>query len=306
MVEVIRTKAQLRAVRAKLTGSVGLVMTMGALHEGHLALVKAALAQTDNVIVSIYVNPLQFAPTEDFASYPRDLEADCALLDTLAAPASAPAGVEKTGVVRAVFAPSDAEMYPRQPLVRIDPGPVATRFEGTTRPTHFAGVLQVVHKVFSLVEPDVAFFGQKDAQQLALVRTMVADLDMPLQIHAVPIVRESSGLARSSRNTYLSAAEKTQALALFQALQAGSKAAAAGASPEQTLAATRAVLSNAPGVRIDYAELVDPETLQPLTTSEDSSSTPTALPARGLLILAAYVGPTRLIDNMEVTFHAHA
>lgn len=190
MAELTRTKTELKDALSNLEGDVALVMTMGALHDGHLSLVRAAREAAPNVVVSIFVNPLQFGPNEDFEAYPRDLEADLELLDTV--------GVD------VVYAPEVEDVYPRTTLVRIDPGPVAAIFEGKTRPTHFAGVLQVVHKVFNLVQPDVAFFGQKDAQQLALIRTMVADLDMPLEIRAVPIKREESGLAMSSRNTYLS------------------------------------------------------------------------------------------------------
>ncbi|MDK8319427.1 MAG: pantoate--beta-alanine ligase [Actinobaculum massiliense] len=283
--QLIRTKKELREQRADMHGSVGLVMTMGALHQGHLQLVRAARESSENVIVSIYVNPLQFAPNEDFDAYPRDLEADMALLETVLAEGDV------------VFAPSDEEMYPREPLVRINPGLIATLFEGTTRPTHFAGVLQVVNKVFNLARPDVAFFGQKDAQQLSLIRTMVTDLDMPLEIRAVPIVREESGLARSSRNSYLSENERIQAQALSQALSVGRDAAARGAGPEQTLRVAREYLDAADGVRVDYLELVDPETFQSLAGADG-----VAAPAAGLLIVAAYVGPTRLIDNMEVVF----
>ena len=215
--EVARTKAELATALASLEGTSALVMTMGALHEGHLALVRAAREAADNVVVSIFVNPLQFGPDEDYEEYPRDLAADLALLGTV--------GVE------AVYAPEAAEVYPREPLVRIDPGPVAALLEGKTRPTHFAGVLQVVHKVLNLVRPDMAFFGQKDAQQLALVRTMVADLDMPVEIRAVPIERDVDGLALSSRNSYLSATQRIEALALSQALVLGKDAAAVNITP---------------------------------------------------------------------------
>ncbi|WP_353065205.1 pantoate--beta-alanine ligase [Arcanobacterium hippocoleae] len=212
--KLVQTKIALRESRAELSGSVALVMTMGALHAGHLSLVKAAKAAADHVIVSIFVNPLQFAPNEDFAAYPRTLDADLSLL--------APEGVDL------VYAPDEADVYPRTPLVRIDPGPVAKILEGKTRPTHFAGVLQIVHKVFQLTTPDLAFFGQKDAQQLALIRTMVADLDLPLEICAVPIKREADGLAMSSRNSYLSPQERVDALALSRSLAAGAVEAAAG------------------------------------------------------------------------------
>ncbi|QRV02423.1 pantoate--beta-alanine ligase [Arcanobacterium phocisimile] len=270
---IATTPAQLIEALKPLHGDIGLVMTMGALHEGHLSLVEAARAESDHVVVSIYVNPLQFGPGEDFDAYPRDLEGDVAKLD----------GVD------VVFAPTDEAMYPRNPLVRIDPGPVATVLEGKTRPTHFAGVLQVVHKVFNLVRPHAAWFGQKDAQQLALIRTMVADLNMPLDIRAVPIKRESSGLAMSSRNTYLSQTEKEQALALSRALEAGKRVALDGGSASQTLAVARESLTHAPGVKMDYLELVDRDTFMPLTES-----------GNGLLVTAAWVGSTRLIDNLEV------
>lgn len=285
-----------------------------------MSLVRAAREAADNVVVSIYVNPLQFAPNEDFDAYPRTLEADMELLDTV--------GVE------VVFAPSDEEMYPRDPLVLIEPGPMASVYEGATRPTHFAGVLMVVNKVMNLVRPRYAFFGQKDAQQLALIRTMVADLDMPLEIRAVPIRRDEDGLALSSRNTYLSDTERIEALALSQALTVGADRARAGGTPAEVLEAARIYLSQAPGVKIDYLALVDPETFVPLVgedaptapgggaglrahagnvgwlghdtelaaaEAEDDAEAPA--PERGLLAVAAWVGSTRLIDNMEVEFH---
>ena len=173
MAKLTRTKTELKDALSNLEGGVALVMTMGALHEGHLSLVRAAREAAPNVVVSIFVNPLQFGPNEDFEAYPRDLEADLALLDTV--------GVE------VVYAPEVEDIYPRTPLVRINPGPVATIFEGKTRPTHFAGVLQVVHKVFNLVQPDVAFFGQKDAQQVVVIRQVVRDLNLPVTVRMVPI-----------------------------------------------------------------------------------------------------------------------
>ncbi len=278
MVRVVHTKEELRDALDEQGGNRALVMTMGALHEGHLSLVRAARARAHTVVVSIYVNPLQFAPGEDFEAYPRDLEADVALLEQV--------GVE------IVFAPSDETLYPREPLVRIDPGSVATRYEGCTRPTHFAGVLQIVNKVMNLVRPDLAFFGQKDAQQLALIRTMVDDLNLDVEIVPVPIVREESGLALSSRNLYLSEEERIEALALSQALGVGRDAAAHGGDPSQALAAATRVLEEAPGVRVDYVDLVDPSTFLPV---EEGATT-------GLLIVAAWVGSTRLIDNLEVAF----
>lgn len=272
---VVSTKKELIEA-LPITGSVGLVMTMGALHAGHRQLVDAARKENESVVVSIYVNPLQFAPGEDFDTYPRNLAQDLELL----------------GDVDIVFAPTDEEMYPREPLVRVNPGEVATCFEGKTRPTHFAGVLQVVAKVLNLVRPDRAYFGQKDAQQLALVRTMVADLDMRTNIVAVPIVREESGLALSSRNAYLSTEERNLALALVGSLRAAREAAAAGASPEETEKVLSEALEAAEGVAVDYATIVNPDTFQRVSSNAK----------QGLGIVAARVGPTRLIDNMEVTF----
>lgn len=252
-------------------------MTMGALHSGHASLLQAARAQADVLVASVYVNPLQFGPGEDYEAYPRPREKDLALL-------------EAEGVDIA-FLPTDEDMYPNTPLVRIDPGPIATRFEGKTRPTHFAGVLQVVHKVFNLVRPDVTFFGQKDAQQLALVKTMVRDLDMGIDVQAVPIRRTEGGLALSSRNSYLNRDEYSQAHALYLSLLEGRTAAEAGAGAAGALKAARDFLANSPGVKIDYLELVDPETFEVL--GADATG-------RGLLIVAAWVGPTRLIDNLEI------
>lgn len=279
--KLTQTKEELRKALGELEGSVALVMTMGALHEGHLSLVRAARASAQHVVVSIFVNPLQFGPGEDYEAYPRDLEADMALLGTV--------GVE------VVFAPAAEELYPREPLVRINPGPVAALYEGKTRPTHFAGVLQVVNKVLNLVHPDVAFFGQKDAQQLALIRTLVADLDIPVEIRSVPIKREESGLALSSRNAYLNDEERIEALAISQALIVGRDAAARGGAPDSVRALVRRHLEQAPGVTLDYLSLVDPETFGEIESGTAAT--------RGLLVTAAWVGSTRLIDNMEVLFH---
>lgn len=272
---IAATRAELAAALAQLPGRRALVMTMGALHEGHLTLVRRAREVADNVVVSVYVNPLQFAPGEDFDSYPRQLDADAALL--------AAEGVEL------VFAPTDAQVYPREPLVRIDPGPVGRILEGATRPTHFAGVLQVVHKVMNMVRPDLAVFGRKDAQQLALITTMVEDLDMGVEIVPVDIARDDDGVARSSRNAYLSAAEREQARALSRALAAG--AAAAPAGPEAALAAAAGLLGAAAGVRLDYLVLVDPTTFTEIRPGADT----------GLMAVAAWVGRTRLIDNRLLT-----
>lgn len=275
-VNLVTTKKELRERLRDANGTVGLVMTMGALHDGHLRLVEAARRDSDLVVVSIYVNPLQFAPDEDFDTYPRDLDKDLALL----------------GDADIVFAPSDDEMYPREPLVRIDPGAVATDFEGRTRPTHFAGVLQVVAKVLSVVRPDRAYFGQKDAQQLALITTMAADLDLGVDIVPVPIVRDQDGLALSSRNAYLSETDRAAALALVGALTAAKDAAAGGASPAEAEQILNETLASAGGVSVDYATIVSPETFHRVSSTARN----------GLAIVAARVGTTRLIDNMEVSF----
>ena len=268
--QVVKTREELRAALAKLPGRLGLVMTMGALHDGHLSLVKEAKKHADHVMVTVFVNPTQFAPGEDFDKYPRDLDADLK-------------AVAKVGA-DLVFAPAANEMYPGEAAVTINPGPTATVLEGKTRPKHFAGVLLVVHKMFNLTGADVAVFGQKDAQQLALIRQMVRDLDMPIQIVGAPIVRGEDGLALSSRNAYLSDVEHQQALALSGALKAGKQASNSGASASQIKQAARSVLENV-GVRIDYVELVDPTTFQSVEAGEV------------VLALAAYVGNTRLIDN---------
>ena len=284
--KIVHTRAELASALNDLSeGSRALVMTMGALHDGHLSLVRAAQEAADHVIVSIYVNPLQFAPGEDYEAYPRDLQADVARLATVVREG------EQEPSVDIVFAPIDEDIYPRAPLVSIDPGPVATIYEGKTRPTHFAGVLQIVHKVFNLVHPDMAFFGQKDAQQLALVRTMVADLNMPIDIRSVPIKRESSGLALSSRNSYLSPEERVQALALSSSLALGVEKANEGASAGQVLSAVEDSLTHAPGIVLDYCALVHPDTFVELGEHETGE---------GLLAVAAWIGKTRLIDNMEV------
>lgn len=268
--QVVKTREELRAALAKLPGRLGLVMTMGALHDGHLSLIKEAKKHADHVMVTVFVNPTQFAPGEDFDKYPRDLDADLK-------------AVAKVGA-DLVFAPAANEMYPGEASVTINPGPTATVLEGKTRPTHFAGVLLVVHKMFNLTGADVAVFGQKDAQQLALIRQMVRDLDMPIQIVGAPIVRGDDGLALSSRNAYLSDAEHQQALSLSGALKAGKQASNSGASASQIKQAARSVLENV-GVRIDYVELVEPTTFQSVEAGE------------AVLALAAYIGNTRLIDN---------
>ena len=244
---LVRDRVELAAALGTLTGRRAVVMTMGALHEGHLALVRAARERADHVVVTIFVNPLQFGPNEDFARYPRDLDADLALLAT--------AGADL------VFAPGPDVVYrDGDPMVRVVAGPIETVLEGATRPGHVSGVLTVVLKLAHLVSPDLAFFGQKDAQQLIAVRRMVRDLDVPVEVVAVPTVRDADGLALSSRNAYLTPEQRRQALALSRALRAGLAAASAGAAAVRT--AARAVLDGEPGVALDYLALIDPVSAQ--------------------------------------------
>jgi len=253
----------------------GLVPTMGALHEGHLSLVRAAKSQSDVVAVSIFVNPLQFGPTEDFAKYPRTLDRDVALLQQL--------GVDL------VFVPSVAEMYPPGAKTHVEVSDLSGRLDGGSRPGHFRGVTTVVCKLLETVRPDRAFFGQKDASQVAVLRTMVRDLDMDVEIVVCPIVREADGLAMSSRNAYLNGAQRQQALVLSRSLQQVKSAVGAGERDAEKLAAIgTGTITAEPGVRLDYFAIVDPNTLEP---QRDVS--------RGALVaVAAWVGPTRLIDNI--------
>jgi pantoate--beta-alanine ligase len=274
-----RTKAQLRDLRADLAAPIVLVPTMGALHAGHRALLRAArtLAGPDgNVLVSIFVNPLQFRPGEDLDRYPRTLDDDLAMC--------ADEGV------RAVFAPSAAEMYPGgKPDVTVDPGPMGQTFEGQFRPGFFGGVLTVVLKLFHLTSPHVAVFGEKDAQQLALVRRLVSDIDLGIAIESVPTARDADGLATSSRNRYLSAAERAHALRLPRALRAGQTRAAEGA--EAVLAAAQAILLAEPALAVDYVAVVDPRTFAPVRPGQAG---------RALIVAAVTAGTTRLIDNVPV------
>jgi pantoate--beta-alanine ligase len=250
-------------------------MTMGALHEGHTALVRAARAEADHVIATIFVNPLQFGPGEDFTRYPRTVEAD---LDVLRAES-----------VDAVFMPDRDEMYPEgEPRVRVDPGPLAAIGEGAHRPGHFGGVLTVVLKLLNLTRADLAYFGEKDYQQLTLIRAMVSDLDVPVRIVGVPTVRGPDGLALSSRNRFLSPVEREQARALSRALAAGAAAAEAGHNAREVVATARAVFGRTPEIALDYLELTDP----------DLGPAPARGPAR--LLVAARVATTRLIDNRAV------
>ncbi len=282
-VRVVTDRRSLREALADQHGRRGLVMTMGALHEGHLSLVREARRHTDHVVVTIFVNPAQFAEGEDYERYPRNLEADLAALSTVGADL--------------VYAPSPAEVYPVQPQVSLDPGPISRVLEGATRPTHFAGVALVVTKMLNLIRPEVAVFGQKDAQQLAIIRRLVADLDMGVEIIGAPISRQADGLARSSRNAYLLGDDRIHARALSKALRAGVAAAEEGAAPRDVAAAARAVLEAEERVDVDYVAVVDPATFDPLTRTPPPGGAESAL-----LLVAAKVGPTRLIDNMAVTW----
>ena len=257
---VVEERADLAAARDALSGRVAVVMTMGALHEGHAELVRVARRTADHVVVTVFVNPLQFGAGEDLDRYPRTLAADLAVC-------------EREGA-DVVFTPAPDVVYPDgAPVVRVSAGPIGDVLEGASRPGHFDGVLTVVCKLLHLVRPDAALFGQKDAQQLAAIRRMVRDLDLPVAVVAVPTVREPDGLALSSRNRYLSSDERRSALVLHRALRTGD--ADAG----------RALVEADPGVALDYLERVDSATFTPDAAGD-------------LLVVAARVGPTRLIDNV--------
>ncbi|MET0713377.1 MAG: pantoate--beta-alanine ligase [Mycetocola sp.] len=254
-----------------------LVPTMGALHEGHLALVDHALTLGDIVVVSIFVNPLQFGPLEDLASYPRTLEADVARL--------AERGVSL------VFAPTATEMYPDgQTGIRLSAGEVGTHLEGQTRPGHFDGMLTVVAKLFHIVGPDAAVFGEKDGQQLFLVKRMARDLNFPVEVHGVPTVRADDGLALSSRNVYLDDAGRSSALALSAALDAAARSGERGI--DALVSAAQSVISGEAGIELDYLAVVDPATFLPVAEGYTGTA---------LVLIAARVGSTRLIDNRTVT-----
>ena len=276
--EIVRTIADARTAvgAARARGHhVGLIPTMGALHAGHLSLVDHARSRCETVVMSIFVNPLQFGPAEDLALYPRDEAGDTAR--------AAARGVDL------VFTPSAEEMYDPQRHITVDPGALAARWEGEARPGHFAGVLTVVAKLFHIVQPDIAVFGQKDVQQATLVRAMVRELDFPLDVDIGPTVREADGLAMSSRNAFLSPDDRRNALALSRALRDVQRRYKSGESGSDVLQrAGRAMLDGATGVRTDYFALVDPITLEPASVAA----------ADTLAIVAARVGTTRLIDNV--------
>lgn len=279
---VVHTAAELRGLASRPGRRSGdrpsraVVMTMGALHEGHLALVRAARAAADELVVTIFVNPLQFDDDGDLHRYPRTLEADCALLE--------PLGVD------VVFAPDVAEVYAGgPPVVTVSAGVIGQVFEGAHRPGHFDGVLTVVAKLFNLTQPDVAFFGQKDAQQIIAIRTMVRDLSIPARVVAVPTVRAADGLALSSRNVFLSDKDRTRALVLSRALVAADACAHRGAPLSEVLELGRATLAEVPHVEVDYFDALDPVTAQ--AVGEDYRG-------EAVIAVAARVGSTRLIDNV--------
>lgn len=260
---------------ARFTGKrIGLVPTMGALHEGHLSLVRAAKNQCDLVVVSIFVNPTQFGPNEDFAKYPRTFERDCELL-------------EKEDV-DVVFAPSVEEMYPAGAVTYVTVEGISDKLCGRSRPGHFRGVTTVVSKLFHIVEPDLAFFGQKDAAQVAIIQRMVRDLNLPLEIVVCPIVREPDGLAMSSRNAYLTPEQRKSALVLSRALRRVQQVFDQGErNAARLIEVGKAVVAEEPAVRLDYLEVADPETLDRVEV----------ISSKALAAVAACLGTTRLIDN---------
>ncbi|PKQ37954.1 MAG: pantoate--beta-alanine ligase [Actinobacteria bacterium HGW-Actinobacteria-1] len=279
--ERVASKEEVRqaVLAAKREGKrVALVPTMGALHDGHLSLVRAACERADYVVVSIFVNPTQFGPGEDFEAYPRDLDRDMQLLRAEGADL--------------LFTPSTASMYAADAQVEVAPGPLGTLWEGAIRPGHFAGVCTVVSKLFNIVLSDLAFFGEKDFQQLTIIKRMVCDLDFPVRVVPCPIVREPDGLALSSRNAYLSPDERRAATVLYRALRTAETLALGGEHDVALIAeAMRECVAEEPLATLDYAAVVDPATLvEPATLDR---------PARA--IIAARLGATRLIDNMQLT-----
>lgn len=277
---VLRTIAEMRAAVAGLRvqrRTIGLVPTMGALHQGHLSLVRAARNRCDAVVATIFVNPLQFGPNEDFSKYPRTFDDDCRLLEA--------EGVDL------LFAPDASEMVPPGATTIVEVQELQDRLDGASRPGHFRGVTTIVAKLFHIVGPDQAFFGQKDAAQVAILRRMVRDLNFPLELVVCPIVREPDGLAMSSRNRYLSPEDRQHALALSHSLHAVEQRIAAGIRDSASLIESGlAALAAEPGIRLDYFRIVDPDMLEDLPNVR-----------RGALIaVAAWVGPARLIDNLLV------
>jgi pantoate--beta-alanine ligase len=256
---------------------IGLVPTMGALHAGHVSLVRAARGASDVVAVSIFVNPTQFGPNEDFSKYPRSLEQDCAMLQA-----------ERVDVV---FAPTVEEMYPEGASTFVAVEGLSERLDGASRPGHFRGVTTVVNKLFNIAMPHRAFFGQKDAAQVAILRKMIRDLNMDVELVVCPIIREADGLALSSRNVYLNAEQRRQALVLSRTLNRVGEGVAAGErSAAKLLQQARSVLASESEVRVDYLSVVDPETLEDVADVGEGA----------LVAIAAHIGPTRLIDNLLI------
>lgn len=270
---IAEVRAQVKEWRAQGL-SVGLVPTMGYLHEGHKSLIDRAVAENDKVVVSVFVNPMQFGVGEDLESYPRDMERDSALCENAGA--------------ALIFHPQPEEMYHKDFSSFVDMNTLTKGLCGKTRPIHFRGVCTVVSKLFNIVQPDKAYFGQKDAQQLAVIRHMVSDLNFGIEIVGCPIVREADGLAKSSRNTYLSAEERTAATVLHKGLTAGEELLRSGEkNAAKVVAEIRKVIENEPLAKIDYVELVDWNTLKPVET----------VSGEVLCAVAVYIGKTRLIDN---------
>ena len=271
---IAEVRAQVKEWRAQGL-SVGLVPTMGYLHEGHKSLIDRAVAENDKVVVSVFVNPMQFGVGEDLESYPRDMERDSALCENAGA--------------ALIFHPQPEEMYHKDFSSFVDMNTLTKGLCGKTRPIHFKGVCTVVTKLFHIVAPDRAYFGQKDAQQLAIIRKMVQDLNFDIEIVGCPIVREEDGLAKSSRNTYLSPEERKAALCLSKAVKAGQEAIHAGIPAEELLGKMRAVIEAEPLAKIDYVSMVDALTMQPVEKADRSV----------LVAMAVYIGKTRLIDNFS-------
>lgn len=277
--EIVHTIEHVRkSVRqARIEGkTIGLVPTMGALHAGHGSLIEAAVAECDFVVVTIFVNPTQFGPGEDLDKYPHTLEADTAFCEKLGADL--------------IFAPSADEMYPSESLTWVEVEKLTSGLCGANRPGHFKGVATVCTKLFNIVQPDVVFFGQKDAQQAAVIRRTVCDLNWPLKIRICPIVREADGLAMSSRNQYLSPDEHHRALCLYKALMACDEEIASGQRDANTLIDTMKAIIEQDQGQIDYVSIVDVDTLEPLSRIEE----------RALVALAVHIGETRLIDNLVI------
>jgi pantoate--beta-alanine ligase len=276
--QVLRTIAECSRWRAVATPSVGFVPTMGYLHEGHLSLVRRARSENDSVVVSIFVNPTQFGPHEDFQRYPRDLNRDLGLLDT--------------AQVDAVFTPAVDEMYPAGASTMVEVEALSSILEGASRPGHFRGVATIVCKLFHLVHPDRAYFGEKDYQQLRVIQRMVHDLRMPVKVIGCPTIREPDGLAMSSRNVYLSPPERQAAAALSRALSEAKRLSKDDVWEASRLQAeVQKMLDKEPLIRTDYVAIVHPQTLQPVDT---------AVTAEAVMCLAVWIGRTRLIDNIHL------